>query len=87
MIDLTPTLLEAAGVPVPESMKGHSFLPPIRDVEARQAWPDQHPLHPTVKLLAAFGLKPDFLAGCDKPADRFQTQLFSVVHADVHMPA
>ena len=26
-VDLTPTLLAAAGLPVPASMQGHSFLP------------------------------------------------------------
>jgi arylsulfatase A-like enzyme len=41
MIDLTPTLLEAAGVPVPESMKGRSFLSLARDASARQAWPNR----------------------------------------------
>ena len=38
--------------------------------------PDQHLLHPAVELLAVFCLKPDFLAGRDKPANCFQTQLF-----------
>jgi arylsulfatase A-like enzyme len=41
IIDLAPTLLEAAGVPIPESMKGHSFLPLVHDAKARQAWPNQ----------------------------------------------
>ena len=47
----------------------------------------QHLLHPAIELLAVFGLKPDRLAGPDKPANRLQTQLFCVVHADVHYPA
>jgi arylsulfatase A-like enzyme len=41
IIDLTPTLLEAAGVPMPESMKGHSFLALVHDAKARQAWPNE----------------------------------------------
>ena len=41
IVDLAPTLLEAAGAPVPESMKGHSFLPLVHDAKARQAWPNQ----------------------------------------------
>ncbi|MDR3737170.1 MAG: sulfatase-like hydrolase/transferase [Acidobacteriaceae bacterium] len=41
IVDLAPTLLDAAGVPVPESMKGHSFRPLVHDAEARQAWPNQ----------------------------------------------
>ena len=39
-IDLAPTLLEAAGVEVPESMEGRSFLPVLRSSAApgRKAW-------------------------------------------------
>ncbi len=39
-IDLGPTLLEAAGVEVPESMDGQSFLPVLRspDAPGRKAW-------------------------------------------------
>jgi len=39
-IDLAPTLLEAAGIRVPESMEGRSFLPVLRSPEApgRKAW-------------------------------------------------
>ncbi|MFI6705190.1 sulfatase-like hydrolase/transferase [Nonomuraea sp. NPDC050478] len=38
-IDLPPTLLEAAGLPVPEEMQGRSFLPLLRD--ARADWPEE----------------------------------------------
>ncbi|NUR92622.1 MAG: DUF4976 domain-containing protein, partial [Nonomuraea sp.] len=38
-IDLPPTLLEAAGLPVPEGMQGRSFLPLARD--SRAAWPEE----------------------------------------------
>lgn len=38
MIDLTPTLLSAAGVPVPESMKGTNLMPLITSPEARRGW-------------------------------------------------
>ncbi len=37
-IDLTPTLLDAAGVSVPASMKGRSLMPLVRDPEARLNW-------------------------------------------------
>lgn len=37
-IDLTPTLLDAAGMQVPSSMTGKSLMPLIRDPEARKAW-------------------------------------------------
>ena len=38
MIDLTPTLLSAAGVTVPESMKGHNLMPLITSPQARREW-------------------------------------------------
>jgi arylsulfatase A-like enzyme len=41
LIDLAPTLLETAGVPIPSPWKGRSILPLIRDPEARQNWPNQ----------------------------------------------
>ncbi len=41
IVDLAPTLLDAAGVPIPESMKGHSFFPIVHDAKARAAWPNQ----------------------------------------------
>jgi arylsulfatase A-like enzyme len=37
-IDLTPTLLDAAGAGVPPSMKGRSLMPLVRDPKARQGW-------------------------------------------------
>jgi arylsulfatase A-like enzyme len=37
-IDLTPTLLDAAGATVPASMKGRSLMPLVRDPKARSAW-------------------------------------------------
>lgn len=41
LIDVAPTLLEAAGVPVPSTWKGRSVLPLLDDPEARQSWPNQ----------------------------------------------
>jgi arylsulfatase A-like enzyme len=39
-VDLAPTLLDAAGVPVPESMQGKSFRPVLenRDVSLRESF-------------------------------------------------
>jgi arylsulfatase A-like enzyme len=39
LIDVAPTLLEAAGVPVPASWKGRSLVPLVKDAEARAKWP------------------------------------------------
>jgi len=41
LIDVAPTLLEAAGVAAPASWKGHSFLPLANDPDARAHWPNQ----------------------------------------------
>lgn len=41
MVDLAPTLLEAAGIAAPQSMKGHNFLPLVHDAKARAAWPNR----------------------------------------------
>jgi arylsulfatase A-like enzyme len=41
LIDVAPTLLEAAGVPVPSSWKGHSAMPLLNDPVARENWPNQ----------------------------------------------
>ena len=39
-IDLAPSLLEAAGLPVPENMQGESFVPVLKSGSARgrKAW-------------------------------------------------
>lgn len=41
LVDLAPSLLEAAGVPVPAFMQGRSFVPLIKDPAARAAWRDE----------------------------------------------
>jgi arylsulfatase A-like enzyme len=39
LLDLPPTLLDAAGLPVPEQMQGRSVLPLLQD--ERQGWPEE----------------------------------------------
>lgn len=41
IIDIAPTLLEAAGASLPPSWKGRSLLPLLADPGARQNWPNQ----------------------------------------------
>jgi arylsulfatase A-like enzyme len=38
LVHIAPTLLDAAGVPVPDSMQGKSFLPLVHSAQAREAW-------------------------------------------------
>ncbi|MCL2659608.1 MAG: sulfatase-like hydrolase/transferase [Acidobacteriaceae bacterium] len=40
-IHVMPTLLDAAGIAIPSSVKGHSFLSLISQPEARKAWPNK----------------------------------------------
>ena len=35
LVDIAPTLLEACGIPVPEDMQGHSFLPSLRNPQEK----------------------------------------------------
>ncbi len=41
MIDVTPTILDRLGLPVPSSMQGRSFLPLTHDEKAREEWPNE----------------------------------------------
>ncbi len=41
IIDVAPTLLDAAGAPIPDFMMGHSLLPLVHDPAARAAWPEE----------------------------------------------
>ncbi|MGH9345614.1 MAG: sulfatase-like hydrolase/transferase [Terriglobia bacterium] len=38
MVDVTPTLLDALGMNIPDSMRGHSAFPLITDAKARESW-------------------------------------------------
>jgi arylsulfatase A-like enzyme len=41
IVDIAPTLLDAAGVAIPNSVQGKSFFPLLRDAGARSAWPNK----------------------------------------------
>jgi arylsulfatase A-like enzyme len=41
IVDLAPALLDAVKVPIPETMKGRSFLPLVHDAKARAEWSNQ----------------------------------------------
>jgi hypothetical protein len=38
MVDISPSLLDAAGVKIPDSMQGRSFMPVLRSPEGRSSW-------------------------------------------------
>jgi arylsulfatase A-like enzyme len=38
MVDITPSLLDSAGVKIPDSMQGRSFMPVLRSPEGRKSW-------------------------------------------------
>ena len=40
IVGIAPTLLDAVGVAIPDSMQGKSFLPLVHDAKARTAWPN-----------------------------------------------
>ncbi|MGH9327412.1 MAG: sulfatase-like hydrolase/transferase [Terriglobia bacterium] len=41
MIDVTPSILDLLGLPIPSSMQGRSFLPLLQDEKAREEWSDE----------------------------------------------
>ncbi len=60
IIDMAPTLLASAGVTVPTSWKGHSFLPLLHDATAREAWPDQQLVQISESMTARALRTPDW---------------------------
>ena len=38
MVDISPSLLDAVGVKIPDSMQGRSFMPVLRSPEGRSSW-------------------------------------------------
>lgn len=38
MVDVMPTLLNVLGIPIPDSVRGHNFMPPVNQSESREKW-------------------------------------------------
>ncbi|MBU6410285.1 MAG: sulfatase-like hydrolase/transferase [Verrucomicrobiota bacterium] len=41
LVDVAPSVLAAAGLPIPASMQGRNFIPLIHDAKARETWPNE----------------------------------------------
>ncbi len=78
--------------PLRPAQPGHLFdvAPDQPAPSLAQGWVlvlDQKLLDPGITLLAALALKPDLFAGQKKAANRLQTQMLGLVHADDQSPA
>lgn len=81
-INITPTLLEAAGLQAPQSMKGRSFLPLLRDPEARAAWPNAELIQISEAMLGRAIRTADWMyCAADPDADPL-TQKSSLTYRD-----
>jgi arylsulfatase A-like enzyme len=60
IIDIAPTLLEAAGVTPPSSFKGKSLLPLLNDPAAREAWPNRQLIQISESMTARTIRTPDW---------------------------
>ena len=72
LIDLTPTLLAAAGVPIPASMKGKNLMPLAESAEARQQWDNTAYIQISESMLARAIRTKDW---CYCVVDRMKTGL------------
>jgi|UPI00047AD3A3 arylsulfatase A-like enzyme len=92
LIDLAPTLLEAAGVEVPSSWKGRSFFPLADDLQARQKWQNQQLIQISESMTGRAIRTPDWtycvadLSGSTKEAAAkvYQEYQFYDQRADPH---
>ncbi len=91
LIDLPPTLLDAAGLPIPPTMQGHSILPLLHGHDA--AWPDdvfvQISESQVGRALRTQRWKysvsaPDADAWDDKGADHYVEEFLYDLEADPH---
>ncbi|SFS11179.1 Arylsulfatase A [Granulicella pectinivorans] len=60
LIDVAPTLLEAAGVPVPSTWKGKSAVPLLNDPAAREHWPNRQLIQISESMTARAIRTPDW---------------------------
>ncbi len=60
IINIAPTLLEAAGVPIPQTWKGRSVVPLLQDTAAREAWPSRQLIQISESMTARAIRTPDW---------------------------
>lgn len=84
-IHITPTLLDAAGVQVPASVKGKSLLPLLKDRSAREAWPNAELIQISESMVGRAirtadwvycVVDPDANAKTEKSSSRYHEYLF-----------
>ncbi|MBI1318356.1 MAG: sulfatase-like hydrolase/transferase [Candidatus Hydrogenedens sp.] len=89
-VDITPTLLAAAGIPAPESMSGHSFLPllsepggTIRDaVYAEHNWHDYQARQRSVRTQQYLYIRDDYPElTLSPPADAVRSETYEAMIA------
>jgi arylsulfatase A-like enzyme len=91
LIDVAPTLLEAAGVKVPETWKGRSVMPLLNDTEARRTWPNQQLIQISESMTGRAIRTPDWTycvadttGGKEKQATAYTEYQFYDQRADPH---
>ena len=80
LIDVAPTLLEAAGVPVPAGWKGHSVLPLLSDPKARESWPNQQLIQISESMTGRAIRTPEWTYCVADPAGTVNTPASTTYH-------
>jgi arylsulfatase A-like enzyme len=83
-INIMPTLLEAAGIPVPTSLKGRSVMPLLRQPEARKSWPNRE-LIQISESMTARALRSKEWTYCVIDAQGRQSEKFSDHYVEYQM--
>ena len=90
LIDLPPTLLDAAGITPPAEMRGRSVRPLLTDPAARAAWPDDVFVQISESQVGRavrtarwkYGVHAPGVSGREQSADRYQEQYLYDLLAD-----
>jgi arylsulfatase A-like enzyme len=83
-IHVMPTLLDATGVTVPDSVKGRSLMPLLTKAEARTAWPNKE-LVQISEAMTARALRTKDWTYCVIDAQGRRSEKFSVKYVEYQM--